>query len=1048
MRSTNSSLLRAGVYLLFSALQCATVTAQTDFTLSAQTLESVSDLDFGSLNTRDTLPHQSIYGFTQDTRGFVWIATYGGLSRFDGSHLHTYTHDSKAPNSLPNNSVRALLPGQNGDLWIGTDNAGVAIYRASTDSFDALPNLPQALANARIYAMVSDGHGGIWAGGQFGLFHYDPATNAYEVFSVAGGHPGAAGFAFKHVFSLFLDRKGSLWVGGDAGLQVKRANTAKFVDVLGLEGENEVGLRPYVWSFLQDSSGRLWVGCDHVGLAIYDPTAHVLRGVPGLTGLKSQIGEHTVRGLFEHAPGQLWIATYGAGMITYDVKNGDIRSFMKGSGKPYPLKNNFLRGLFKDRSGVLWLASDNGVSTLNEASHGIYQIHPSLIDPDARSGTEIRSVGQAYGKVWIGFDQGEFGTLEKEARVKKVRPADSKTPGQSTSREILAIVGGEHREGQKTVYASGTGLFQVDLAKNTYRPVPDPSIAQEVVSAPSLDGENVWAGTYNGLYLYNSRTKQGHMYRHDPADPFSLPENDIRRVLHARDGRLWLSTRTGLDLRDPATGHFQAFRHTSRSDSLPGDNVWVMTEDHNNRLWVATTDAGLAVLWNWTPEGTPVFRTIDKHNGLPSDSVLTVALGKDGRIWANTASGLAVIDPETLAVQVFSVGEGLRSISQKLFGSVVLEDGTLLFLGAEGLIGVLPDRLEQRSYRGPLVMTSLQLQHDTRSSAVAAYEAASRNIHLHADYRGFEASFALLDYTAPESMRYFHKLVGIDKDWVPFAEGHDSVSYSDLPAGNYRLLIRAVSRSGQGPVIESSYQIEAPRLWTETLPFRMLLVLLACALFYLLVRIRTAVLERRRQQLEDEIRERTLELNEQKDKLQVANNLLNQLASRDSLTNLFNRRHFISLLDTELARSKRTTHTFSLLLLDIDYFKTVNDTYGHLAGDTVIQAVAERISRSLRATDTLARFGGEEYIVLLPNTAVPQGTALALRILAAISSTPIEIDGFRLNVSVSIGCAEADVKDTTTMLLERADRALYAAKRAGRNCLRVSGTFYNEPSTR
>lgn len=203
MRPTNSFLLWAGVCILSTALQCATAAAQPDFALSAKTLESVSDLDFVSLNTRDTLPHQSVYAFTQDTRGYVWIATYGGLSRFDGSHLHTYAHDSKLPSSLPNNSVRALVPGPDGDVWIGTDNAGVALYRASTDSFEALPDLPPSLANARIYAMISDGHGGLWAGGQFGLFHYEPSSHAYEVYLGVGSHPGVAGFDLKHVFSLF-----------------------------------------------------------------------------------------------------------------------------------------------------------------------------------------------------------------------------------------------------------------------------------------------------------------------------------------------------------------------------------------------------------------------------------------------------------------------------------------------------------------------------------------------------------------------------------------------------------------------------------------------------------------------------------------------------------------------------------------------------------------------------------------------------------------------------------------------------------------------------
>lgn len=1001
---------------------------------SDTSLQRISDLDFESLNTRDRMPHQSIYDVEQDSRGFIWIASYGGLSRFDGTHLHTYTHHAGIPGTLPSDNVRALVPAKDGDMWVGTDNAGVALYRAATDSFESLPKFPPELGEARVYSMISDGHDGLWAGGQFGLFHLDARTNSYEIFQRTAKNAGGSGFGFKRVFSLFLDRDGALWVGGDAGLQVRRPGTSTFEDVQGLEGEGEVGAHPFVWSFMQDHTGRMWVGCDHVGLATYDPKRHVLVGVPGLAGIDSQIGEHTVRGLLEHAPGQLWIATYGAGLMTYDTKDGYIRSYTKGSEKPYPLKNNFLRDIFKDRSGAVWLATDNGVASIDDSTSGVYQIHPSLLDAGRLSGSEVRSVGVVQGEVWVGLDQGEFGPMGQEAKVRRIRPAEG-VGTLGSAREILAIQEADHN----TAYAAGTGIFRIDLKSRTYRPIPDPLITMEVVSGLALDGENLWGGTYNGLYLYNVRTRQSRMYHHDPKDAASLPENDIRRILRGLDGRLWLSTRAGLDVMHSDTGRFESFRHQPKnSESLPSNSVWSMTEDLRGRLWVATTDAGIAVLTHWTKDGQPAFRTIDLKSGLPSNSVLTMTVGVDGRMWANTTGGLAVIDPATLTPRVVSAGEGLRGASQKLFGSVTTKDGTLFFRSAEGLVAVVPDRLTPRTYRAPLVMTSLQLQHEAQSKEVAAYDAAKTTIQLNPDHHGFTASFALLDYTAPQNTRYSHRLVGVDKDWVQSPDGDSTVNYSDLPAGDFTLLVSARDRSGQGPVVESAYRITSPKSWSETLPFRLLAVLIASALVYLLIRLRTRVLEGRRAQLEAEIALRTEELNDQRDQLQVANRLLNQLATRDPLTNLYNRRHFIEILETELLRSQRVPRPFSVLLMDIDHFKSVNDTHGHLVGDTVIKTIGARIASSLRATDTLARFGGEEYILLLPDTTAAQATILAQRILAGIATVPIEATGLSIHVSLSAGCAETTPNGTTPGLLERADKALYAAKHAGRNCLRVS----------
>ena len=300
----------------------------------------------------------------------------------------------------------------------------------------------------------------------------------------------------------------------------------------------------------------------------------------------------------------------------------------------------------------------------------------------------------------------------------------------------------------------------------------------------------------------------------------------------------------------------------------------------------------------------------------------------------------------------------------------------------------MPGRLEPRTYGAPLVLTAFQLQHEEESGTVTAFDAADKTIRLNPNYHGFQASFALLDYTAPENVRYAYLLEGVDREWIQATGGSQSASYSDLPPGRFTLRVRASNRYGRGPTVESAFRIEVPKSWHETIPFRVVMVLAGIGLIYLLVRLRTAVLERRRKQLELEIVQRTEELHEQRNRLEQANRLLSQLAIHDSLTDLYNRRYFTELLENEHLRSKRSAEPFSLLLMDIDYFKAVNDTYGHLVGDSVIQTVATRIGGCLRVTDTLARYGGEEYIVLLPNTPVSEATILASRILSAVSAEP------------------------------------------------------------
>lgn len=165
-----------------------------------------------------------------------------------------------------------------------------------------------------------------------------------------------------------------------------------------------------------------------------------------------------------------------------------------------------------------------------------------------------------------------------------------------------------------------------------------------------------------------------------------------------------------------------------------------------------------------------------------------------------------------------------------------------------------------------------------------------------------------------------------------------------------------------------------------------------------------------------------------------------ELSLKDSLTGLSNRRYFHNVLEREIDRVARSGEAALLLLLDIDHFKKVNDTHGHLAGDLVLQAVSHTLSSCLRPMDTLARYGGEEFAVVLPVCNAAFGRTMAERMRRAIESIPIRIaPGKEIHVTISIGGAFALqwIRSTTTLWIDRADIHLYKAKSAGRNRVRI-----------
>ena len=158
-------------------------------------------------------------------------------------------------------------------------------------------------------------------------------------------------------------------------------------------------------------------------------------------------------------------------------------------------------------------------------------------------------------------------------------------------------------------------------------------------------------------------------------------------------------------------------------------------------------------------------------------------------------------------------------------------------------------------------------------------------------------------------------------------------------------------------------------------------------------------------------------------------------ARTDPLTSLANRRAFDLEIRRLFALWQRQRTVFSLLLIDVDDFKRFNDTYGHQAGDEMLRAVSRILEQTLREMDFIARFGGEEFAVVLPATALDEASMTGERARAAIAENTFAYRGAELNVRVSVGAAEVMPTDDPDSLVSRADVSLYAAKEGGRNCL-------------
>jgi diguanylate cyclase (GGDEF)-like protein len=223
--------------------------------------------------------------------------------------------------------------------------------------------------------------------------------------------------------------------------------------------------------------------------------------------------------------------------------------------------------------------------------------------------------------------------------------------------------------------------------------------------------------------------------------------------------------------------------------------------------------------------------------------------------------------------------------------------------------------------------------------------------------------------------------------------------------------------------VESMLEAEGTELWMRTL---VLIVMTVSAIFaqVLLRRQKFVELELRhhKDNLEQLVRERTRELE--------------QIANTDELTQIYNRRKFLEILEYEIQRNLRYQQSMSLLLCDIDHFKQINDNFGHDLGDSVLANFANCMRANLRKSDVYARWGGEEFILLLPHTPVGEAKIVAQKLCDMI---PACSGSDKIRLTASFGVAQLQNGESDDSLIQRADQALYKAKHNGRNCVAVAG---------
>lgn len=294
-----------------------------------------------------------------------------------------------------------------------------------------------------------------------------------------------------------------------------------------------------------------------------------------------------------------------------------------------------------------------------------------------------------------------------------------------------------------------------------------------------------------------------------------------------------------------------------------------------------------------------------------------------------------------------------------------------------------------------------------------------------------------VQFAGPASGTFDHlryRLFGFDTDWKD-AENEREILYPHLAPGRYEFDFQQTkSGSSRGSVLEGIAITVTPPYW-QTGWFRSLCMIVLVLLILALHKLRVRYLLRQARKLEETVTQTKAELTLAGRIAADAQEALKEQALKDGLTGLWNRKTIFAMLEREVCRAQRDRFPITLLMLDLDHFKSINDTYGHLTGDEVLREAANRLVEAMRSYDFAGRYGGEEFLVVLPSCPSHSGVHRAEDFRRAIAERPVSTTRGLLPVTCSLGVAAYDNTMPPEELIRRADEALYRAKHQGRNCV-------------